>query len=155
MWFGFSAENQQRLEEMAWDAQRIPQHRFISIEPILGPVDLTRVKPPWSSVTYDFTTGKRHWPMGDDHGGPRMSPGMSELERQYRAGEISHRANPLGRFCFDSVVVNPDGNENIKPMKNKAKGRIDPIVGLINAASAAIKLEQKRSVYEQRGIRTL
>ena len=84
-----------------------------------------------------------------------MAPGMSELERQFRAGEISHRTNLLGRFCFDCVVVNPDGNENIKPMKNKSKGRIDPIVALINAASAAIKLEQKRSVFEERGLRSL
>lgn len=84
-----------------------------------------------------------------------MAPGMSELERQFRAGEISHRENPLGRYCFDCVVVNPDGNENIKPMKNKSKGRIDPICALVDAASAAIKLEQKRSVYEERGMRSL
>lgn len=84
-----------------------------------------------------------------------MAPGMSELERQFRADEISHRENELGRYCFDCVVVAPDGNENIKPMKNKAKGRIDPICGLVNAASAAIKLEHKRSVYEERGIRML
>lgn len=84
-----------------------------------------------------------------------MAPGMSELERQFRAGEISHRKNDLGRFCFDCVVVNPDGNENIKPMKNKSKGRIDPICALVNAAGAAINLEPKRSVYEKRGILVL
>lgn len=84
-----------------------------------------------------------------------MSPGMSELERQFRAGEITHEENSLGRYCFDCVVVNPDGNENIKPLKNKSKGRIDPIVSLINAMSAAIKLEQKRSPYEERGIRVI
>jgi phage terminase large subunit-like protein len=84
-----------------------------------------------------------------------MAPGMSELERQFRAGEISHRRNDLGRYCFDCVVVNPDGNENIKPMKNKSKGRIDPICALVDAASAAIKLEPKRSVYESRGMRSL
>lgn len=82
-----------------------------------------------------------------------MAPGMSELERQFKAGEISHQYNPLGRYCFDCVVVNPDGNENIKPMKNKSKGRIDPICALTNAANAAIKLEQKQSIYETRGIR--
>jgi phage terminase large subunit-like protein len=84
-----------------------------------------------------------------------MGPGMSELERQFRAGEISHRQNQLGRYCFDCVVVNPDGNENIKPMKNRSKGRIDPICALVNAASAAIGQEAKRSVYEQRGMRIL
>jgi phage terminase large subunit-like protein len=84
-----------------------------------------------------------------------MAPGMSELERQFKADEISHQPNPLGRYCFDCVVVNPDGNENIKPMKNKSRGRIDPICALTDAASAAVKLWQSKSVYEQRGLRVL
>jgi len=79
-----------------------------------------------------------------------MTPGMTALERQFKAKEISHLKQPLGRYCFGCVVVNPDGNENIKPMKNKSIGRIDPIVALINAASGAIKLEKKRSVYEEK-----
>ena len=84
-----------------------------------------------------------------------MSPGMSELERQFKAGEISHLKQPLGRYCFGCVIVNPDGNENIKPMKNKSVGRIDPIVALINAMNGAINLEPVRSVYETRGLRSL
>lgn len=84
-----------------------------------------------------------------------MAPGMSELERRFKADEISHQPNPLGRYCFDSVVVAPDGNENIKPMKNKSKGRIDPICALTNAASAAVKLWQSKSVYEDRGLRVI
>lgn len=84
-----------------------------------------------------------------------MSPGMSELERLFRAGQISHPETPLGRWCFGNVIVAPDGNENIKPMKNKSIDRIDPIVALVDAMNGAIKLEPKRSVYEERGLRVI
>ena len=33
--------------------------------------------------------------------------------------------------------------------------RIDPIVSLINAMAAALRLEKKRSIYEGRGLRML
>ena len=82
-----------------------------------------------------------------------MSPGMKELERLMRSGELSHEVNPLARWCFGNVIIATDGNENIKPMKNKSIERIDLIVALIDAMSAAIKLENKKSVYEERGIR--
>ena len=82
-----------------------------------------------------------------------MSPGMKELERLMRSGELSHEVNPLARWCFGNVIIATDGNENIKPMKHKSIERIDLIVALIDAMSAAIKLENKKSVYEERGIR--
>lgn len=82
-----------------------------------------------------------------------MSAGMGELERLFRAHEIEHAHNPLGRWTFGNVVVAMDGNENIKPMKSKSIDRIDPIVALINAMAGAIRLEPKRSIYESRGMR--
>ena len=84
-----------------------------------------------------------------------MSVGMGELERLFRAKEISHTENPLGRWSFGNVIIATDGNENIKPMKNKSIDRIDPIVALIDAMNGAVKLEQKRSVYEMRGMISL
>lgn len=84
-----------------------------------------------------------------------MSAGMGELERLFRAKEISHNENPLGRWCFGNIRIATDGNENTKPMKNKSIDRIDPIVALIDAASGAVKLEQKKSIYEYRGMRIL
>ncbi len=84
-----------------------------------------------------------------------MSTGMGELERLFRSKQISHMPNPLGRWAFGNTVCAVDGNENIKPMKNRSIDRIDPTVALINAASGAIKLEPKRSVYETRGIRMI
>lgn len=82
-----------------------------------------------------------------------MSPAMKELERLLREGEMTHERNPCGRWAFGNVVVAQDGNENIKPMKNRSIERIDPICALIDAMAAAVKLEPKRSVYEHRGLR--
>ena len=81
------------------------------------------------------------------------TPGMNELERLFMSGGISHRENPLGRWCFGNTVISTDGNENMKAMKNKSIDRIDPIVALINAMTGAIKLEKARSIYELRGVR--
>jgi phage terminase large subunit-like protein len=84
-----------------------------------------------------------------------MTTGMGELERLFRAGQITHEKNPLGRWSFGNVIVATDGNENQKPMKNRSLERIDPTVALVDAMAGAIKLEPKRSIYEERGIRSL
>jgi len=85
-----------------------------------------------------------------------LSPGMKELERLLKCGQMTHEKNPLARWCFGNVSVVIDGNENMKPMKNKSRDRIDPIVALINAMNIAITQENmKISVYEDRGIRSL
>jgi phage terminase large subunit-like protein len=84
-----------------------------------------------------------------------MAPAMGELERLFRAKEISHTENPVGRWSFGNVIVATDGNENIKPMKNRSIERIDPTVALINGMAGAIKFEKVRSIYEQRGMRSL
>lgn len=84
-----------------------------------------------------------------------MSPAMHELERMFRTREVTHEINPCGRWAFGNVIVATDGNENTKPMKNRSIDRIDPIVALINAMAGAIRLEPKRSVYEERGLRIL
>lgn len=84
-----------------------------------------------------------------------QSPAMKELERLMYAGEIEHEHNPCGRWAFGNVRVAMDGNENLKPHKGRSIDRIDPIIALINAMAAAIRLENKKSVYETRGLRTL
>jgi len=82
-----------------------------------------------------------------------LSPGMKELERLFRAGQITHERHPVARWCFGNVIVATDGNENIKPMKNRSIERIDLIVALIDAMAAAMNLEKKVSAYEDHGIR--
>lgn len=82
-----------------------------------------------------------------------MSPAMKEIERLLRSGQYTHEDNPLARWCFGNVITAVDGNENIKPMKNKSKDRIDLIVAWINAMARATVAE-KVSVYSIRGMRS-
>nr|DAG65740.1 MAG TPA: Large Terminase [Caudoviricetes sp.] len=84
-----------------------------------------------------------------------MSPGMAEMERLMRNGEMTHAKNPCARWAFGNVVVITDGNENKKPDKKRSRERIDPIVAMIDAMAAAIRMEKKRSAYEGHGLRTL
>ncbi|WP_231633098.1 terminase large subunit [Numidum massiliense] len=70
-----------------------------------------------------------------------QSLAMKTLERLMKSGSLTHEINPLARWCWGNVVVAVDGNENIKPMKNKSKDRIDVTVALINAMATAMMFE--------------
>lgn len=70
-----------------------------------------------------------------------MSPAMKTIERLMKSGHLTHEKNPLARWCWGNVVVAVDGNENIKPMKNKSTERIDVTVALINAMATAMLFE--------------
>src|SRR5690606_15264475 len=72
----------------------------------------------------------------------QMSPAMKMIEQLMKRGMMSHEKNPLARWCWGNVVVAVDGNENIKPMKNKSKERIDLTVALINAMATAMLFEE-------------
>lgn len=67
-----------------------------------------------------------------------MSGAMKTLERLIRQEKMTHGKNPCARWCFGNTRCAVDGNENIKPMKNKSIGRIDVTVAWINAMAAAI-----------------
>lgn len=65
-----------------------------------------------------------------------MSPAMKELERLIRGHEMLHVHNTAARWCFGNLRCAVDGNENMKPMKNKSTGRIDITVAWIIAMAA-------------------
>ena len=67
-----------------------------------------------------------------------MSPPMKDIERKLRGGDMYHDHNTASRWCFGNVRCAVDGNENIKPMKNKSIGRIDITVAWIIAHAAAL-----------------
>lgn len=86
----------------------------------------------------------------------QMSPAMKTIEWLMKSGNFTHETNPLARWCWGNVVVAVDGNENIKPMKNKSKERIDLTVALINAMATAMMFEDmEESVYNSRGLRSI
>lgn len=65
-----------------------------------------------------------------------MSPAMKELERMLRGREMLHVHNTCARWCFNNVRCAVDGNENMKPMKDRSIGRIDIAVAWIIAVAA-------------------
>lgn len=65
-----------------------------------------------------------------------MSPAMKELERMLRKREMLHVHNTCARWCFNNVRCAVDGNENMKPMKDRSTGRIDVTVAWIIAVAA-------------------
>lgn len=67
-----------------------------------------------------------------------LSAAMKTIERLLRKREMTHQKNPCARWCFGNVRCAVDGNENIKPMKNKSIGRIDITVSWIIAMAAAL-----------------
>ena len=67
-----------------------------------------------------------------------LSPAMKELERLIRSHEMLHEHNTAARWCFGNVRCAVDGNENIKPMKNRSIGRIDMTVAWIIAEAVAL-----------------
>lgn len=82
-----------------------------------------------------------------------MSPPAKRLERLYLSRELDHGGHPALRWCARNVAIVSDGNENIKPVKNKSTERIDGIVGLINAIGVWMDIEDDpTSVYETRGL---
>ncbi|HHY28446.1 MAG TPA: terminase large subunit [Desulfitobacterium dehalogenans] len=71
-----------------------------------------------------------------------MSPAMKTIEYLMKKGKMTHESNPVARWCWGNVVVATDGNENIKPMKNLSRERIDLTVALINAMATAMLFEE-------------
>lgn len=67
-----------------------------------------------------------------------LSPPMKDIERKLRGGEMKHDHNTASRWCFGNVRCAVDGNENMKPMKNKSIGRIDITVAWIISHAAAM-----------------
>ena len=72
-----------------------------------------------------------------------MSPATKKLELMLRKREMRHEHNTAARWCFGNVRCYVDGNENLKPMKNRSTGRIDMTVAWIIAmATAMVRMPQ-------------
>lgn len=62
-----------------------------------------------------------------------MSPAMKETDDMMQRHTLLHVHNTCFRWTFGNVRCHTDGNGNIKPLKNKSTGRIDPAVASIIA----------------------
>lgn len=64
-----------------------------------------------------------------------MSPAMKEIDTMMEARQLLHVHNTCFRWTFGNVRNYADGNGNIKPLKNRSVGRIDPAVASIIAVA--------------------
>ena len=74
-----------------------------------------------------------------------MSPAMKEVERLIRSHQMLHVHNTCARWCFGNVRCAVDGNENMKPMKNRSIGRIDIAVAWIIAMATAMVIANQKT----------
>lgn len=66
-------------------------------------------------------------------------------------GQLRHDGSPLDEWCADCLRLKSDGNDNyrpVKPNRNEADSRIDPMVAGINAAHCLIRDRPKKSAYD-------
>jgi phage terminase large subunit-like protein len=86
-----------------------------------------------------------------------MSAPMKELERLTLSKRIAHGGNVPLAWMMDNVVAEQDAAGNLKPSKARSTEKIDGVVALIMALDRATRHdpENDRSVYEERGIRSL
>jgi phage terminase large subunit-like protein len=85
-----------------------------------------------------------------------LSSPAKELERLVLAGRLRHGGHPILRWHASNVVVDVDGNGNIRPSKRKSTARIDGISATVTALSRVRSPETAPpSVYETRGVLTL
>ncbi len=87
--------------------------------------------------------------------------GLSAATKMFRElvmqGRVVHDGNPILTWCISNAYQMTDTNENIK-LNKKTKNdtqRIDLIAAVINALVRLPELKNKRSVYDDRGIREI
>lgn len=90
VWLGVSAEDQQRADERIPDLLATPAAvRFGSFEPLLGPLELTRIRPRIFAATVNALTGRWQW---DD--GPSRKESAA-LDWIIVGGESGRYARPM------------------------------------------------------------
>lgn len=78
-----------------------------------------------------------------------MSPAMKEMEDMMLRRTLLHVHNTCFRWTFGNIRCYQDGNGNLKPMKNRSSGRIDPTVaGIIVMAVWMIEKNRKKDLRE-------
>ena len=84
-----------------------------------------------------------------------MSPPTKELMKLVLEKRIAHGGHPVLRWMMDNVYVRQDPAGNIKMDKSKSTEKIDASVALVMALDRAIRNENRRSVYDERGLLVL
>ncbi len=93
--------------------------------------------------------------VGMGQGFTSMAAPMNEFERRLLARKIRHGGNPVLRWMADNVAVKQNPAGTFKIDKASSQGKVDGVVALVMALDRAMRHEDKKSVYEKRGMRSL
>lgn len=106
------------VEERIRDARERYDLRMVGFDPFLSRTITQRLAPivPIIEIPQDLKN---------------MSPAMKETDDMMQRHTLLHVHNTCFRWTFGNVRCHADGNGNIKPLKNKSRGRIDPAVASI------------------------
>lgn len=66
-------------------------------------------------------------------GAKTMSQPMKQMKADLIDKKINYNNNPILKWCLSNVSIKSDENENIRPVKEKSRQRIDGAVSLIDA----------------------
>ena len=85
-----------------------------------------------------------------------LSEPSKDILKAVLGGKLRHGGHPVLRWCTDNLVMVPDANENIRPIKDKSTDRIDLFVAMLIGWSRAVaNMGTMVSIYESRGVLTI
>lgn len=93
--------------------------------------------------------------VGFGQGFKSMSPPMVDLLRLVLGKQLIHGNHPVLRWMADNLVVDQDAAGNLKPNKKKSREKIDGIVAGLMALDRAVRHIETKSIYEDRGLKTV
>lgn len=76
-------------------------------------------------------------------GAKTMSNPMKQMKADLIDKKINYDNNPILKWCLSNVSIKQDENENIRPVKEKSRQRIDGAVSLIDAYCIFIEKQQE------------
>ena len=136
VWIGTTVEDQQRADERIPHLLDIPARvRFLSCEPLLGPVEL-----PWGNLCCDC----------ESHSGVDDDEGPDKLWRCDSCDElIRYVDDPAGRITLDDLVARTRRRVSVQVLR--AGRRIDWVIvgGESGPRHRPLDLEHARSIVEQ------
>jgi len=102
VWLGVSAEDQARADERIPDLLATPAAgRFLSCEPLLGPIDLTSITLPTCTQKFDALVGMGWGLQSERYGGGRLHHGATK--------------SPYGKI--DGIIVGGESGPDARPMR--------------------------------------
>lgn len=76
-------------------------------------------------------------------GAKTMSAPMKQMKADLIDKKINYNNNPILKWCLSNVSIKQDENENIRPVKEKSRQRIDGAVSLIDAYCIFVEKQQE------------